>query len=146
MKKGLMQVMVPVLIPLGLVGCGSTLPLVFTDKTTLGIEASGGGEGAPEISLGFKTTSVAVVPVAVRRQGENGAVAEVVPLQAHAANGSTDAYSTFGNFTTDTSAGAATATVGLGRFFATGIAAQNIAAKVGEAMIRKADTTGQTPR
>ena len=138
MKKSLLRSLIAALLPITLTGCGSTFPLVFTDKTTLGLEASGGGEGAPEITLGFKTTSVAVIPVAVRGKDQTSGVTDVMPLQAKAADGSRDAYSTFGNFTTDSGVQTTSVSVGLGRFFATGIAAQKIAEKLGEAMIRKA--------
>ncbi|MFH1218084.1 MAG: hypothetical protein V1706_16445 [Pseudomonadota bacterium] len=139
MKKSLIRSVIATLVPISFVGCGSTLPLVFTDKTTLGLEASGGGEGAPEITLGFKTTSVAVIPVAVRKKNQDGGVAEVIPLRAVSADNSKDAYSTFGNFTTNSGVETTTASVGLGRFFATGIAAQKIAEKMGEALVKKAE-------
>ena len=119
-------------------GCGSTLPLVFIDKTSVGIAAST-DTGGVDVSVGFDTKSAAIIPVAVRQKDKDGAVTAIVPLQAE--DGSKkDAYSTFGNFTSDTKADGknAAVAVGLGRFFATGMAAQLISSKLGDAMVIKA--------
>lgn len=120
-------------------GCGSTLPLVFLDKTSVGISAST-DSGGMDVTLGFDTKSIAIIPVAVRKKDKDGNVDEIVQLQAND-GAKKDAYSTFGNFTTDTKTDGKNAAIeiGLGRFFATGLAAQNIAAKLGEAMVKKAE-------
>ncbi len=55
-------------------GCGSTLPLVFVDKTNVGLEISGPNpaEGTSgSIALGYNTRSAAVVPIAVKRKTDN---------------------------------------------------------------------------
>jgi hypothetical protein len=137
MKLPIVCLMGGALMPLFLSGCGSTYPLVFADKTTVGLEVSG-GEGVPELVFGFKTKSVAIVPIAVRRKDGSGGVAEIVPIQGEAGGGIKDAYSTFGNFTFDSDVNATTASLGLGRFFATGVAAQEISKKLGEAWVEKA--------
>ncbi len=119
-----------------LTGCGSTLPLIFADKTSVGIDISGSEQGI-DFVLGFKTKSVSIIPVAVRRKDKDGNVTEIIPVQAEDGE-KRDAYSTFGNFTVDTQGETAAASVGLGRFFATGVAAQNIATELGKAMVEKA--------
>lgn len=53
--------------------CGSTLPLVFVEKKTVGINLEGpnpteGSSGS--ISLGYKTKSAAIVPVGVKRKSD----------------------------------------------------------------------------
>ena len=107
-----------------LAGCSSTLPLVFVDRTSVGISAS--TDTGVEVSVGFDTKSAAIVPVGLVKKDKDGNVAEIVPLKAENGN-VTDAYSTFGNFNSSTRAEAVTVSVGLGRFFATGVAAQEIA-------------------
>lgn len=118
--------------------CGSTLPLTFADKTTVGVDVSASEQGV-DLVVGFKTKSLAIVPIAVRKKDTSGNYSEVEKLQAEDST-KKDAYSTFGNFTVDTKAqaGTASASIGLGRFFATGVAAQNIANKVGDALVEKA--------
>jgi hypothetical protein len=123
---------------IALSGCGSTLPLVFIDKTSVGISAST-DNGGVEVSVGFDTKSAAIIPVAVRQKDKDGNVTSIVPLQAEEGS-KKDAYSTFGNFTSDTKADGKNIAVGvgLGRFFATGMAAQNISNELGKAMVEKA--------
>jgi len=120
-----------------LTGCGSTMPLVFLDKSSAGIAVS--TDNGLDVSVGFNTISISLVPVAVRQKDKEGGVTAIESLQAEDGP-KKDAYSTFGNFTTDTNADAKTAStsIGLGRFFATGMAAQNISTKVGEALVEKA--------
>lgn len=121
-----------------LTGCGSTFPLIFADKTSVGIDISGSEQGV-DIALGFKTKSMSIIPVAVREKNkgiDGQKTTEIVPLQAKKGD-QTDAYSTFGNFTVDTNAEGVpvSAKIGLGRFFATGMAADSIATKIGEALV-----------
>jgi len=113
-------------------GCGSTLPLIFADKTSLGVGIEASEQGV-DMVLGFKTKSIAIVPVAVRDKDKN-----FEKILTSTDGTKTDALSTFGNFNVDTEGGVAAASIGLGRFFATGLAAQNIASKLGEAMVEKA--------
>lgn len=72
-------------------GCGSTLPLVFVDKTSVGLEVSGPNpsEGSSgNILLGFKTRSAAVVPIAVKNESERSVLdpTEKVKLQQELAD------------------------------------------------------------
>lgn len=131
-----------------LAGCaGSTLPVVFTDQTSVGIDISGTEQGV-DLVLGFKTRSMSIVPVAVMRKDKDGNVVEVVRMGGKDKQKTNDddgvvkdSFSTFGNFTVDTEVRGVTASVGLGRFFATGVAAQKIAEKLGAAIVEEAKRT-----
>jgi len=117
-------------IPAALAGCSSTptnMPLVFGESITVGISiaATTTDQGA-DFTLGYKSKDVAIVPVSVLKT--DGGVEK---LQAHITNtatadvpGSTsdDAYSVIGQFSVET--GQQGHQVGLGKFFATGQAAQ----------------------
>jgi len=109
---------------IALAGCNSypTPPLVFYQATTLGISASATGAGAtPEFSLGYRDTDVAVVPVA------DNAGDKIRSDDKPAAGGRyQDALSVLGQFSVNTTANG-TPTVGLGKFFATGLASQDLA-------------------
>ena len=127
---------------MSLAGCaGSTLPVIFADKTSVGIDISGSEQGV-DLSLGFKTRSLSVVPVAVMRKDKDGNVVEVVKMGGEDKDAKNDvikdSFSTFGNFTVDTGVRGPAAEIGLGRFFATGVAAQKIAKRVGDAMVERA--------
>jgi len=125
---------------MSLAGCaGSTLPVVFADKTVLGVDISGSEQGA-DLSLGFKTRSLSIVPVAVRQKDAAGNVTKIELIEGRGKDEDVkDSFSTFGNFTTDTGVKGVAASVGLGRFFATGVAAQTLADKLGEAMVKTAE-------
>jgi hypothetical protein len=107
-----------------LAGCNSypTPPLVFYQATTLGISASATGAGAtPEFSLGYRDTDVAVVPVA------DSLGTKIRADDQPAAGGRyRDALSVLGQFSVNTTV-SGTPTVGLGKFFATGLASQDLA-------------------
>ena len=53
-------------------GCGSTFPLVFGDKKTVGFSASVSTDGEINLDLGYKSRNVALVPVAVRDKQSGG--------------------------------------------------------------------------
>ncbi len=108
-------------------GCNSSpdLPLVFYQATTVGITANASpAQASPEISLGYRDTDVAVVPVttssghAIRAKNPNPIAGGKGKFE--------DALSVFGQFQVDTSAGQ-TSSIGLGKFFATGLAAEQLA-------------------
>jgi len=124
---------------MSLAGCaGSTLPVVFADKTVLGVDISGSEQGA-DLSLGFKTRSLSIVPVAVRQKDADGNVTKIELIVGKGQDKDVrDSFSTFGNFTTNTGVQGVAASVGLGRFFATGVAAQALAEKLGDAMVETA--------
>jgi hypothetical protein len=131
-------------------GCSTSdnLPLVFMQTTTVGISASAtAAQAAPDLTLGYRDVDVAIVPVVagghsvrgVSPAGADGTPTDspIPPVQVAAtlsnAGGKspayTDALSVFGQFTVNTGQGsnATTPTVGLGKFFATGLAARNLA-------------------
>jgi hypothetical protein len=112
--------------PIALAGCNTpdNLPLVFYQATTVGITVNASpAQGSPEISLGYRDTDVAVVPVT---SGGRSIRAKNPNPNAGAKGKFEDALSVFGQFQVDTSAGQ-TPTIGLGKFFATGLAAEQLA-------------------
>lgn len=106
----------------GSAGCASTaeMPLVFGQTHTVGISmgASAADQGG-EFTLGYRDRNVAVVPVVT--SGPNGPS----PLRATATDGHADALSVLGQFEVNSDATARK--VGLGKFFATGLAAKVLA-------------------
>jgi hypothetical protein len=133
---------------MALSGCNApdNLPLVFYQATTVGITANASpAQGSPEISLGYRDTDVAVVPVIAGGRQVRGVsplnsddnlndqedlVTLVSPTDKQKRAKFQDALSVFGQFQVDTSAGGNNqtgASVGLGKFFATGLAARSLA-------------------
>ena len=133
-----------------LAGC-STLdssPLLFGQGVTVGISAGAAPTNtSPEIVVGFKQANFAVVPTVIPKD---------VPLpdsqerRIHAFGedtpagrpGAADALSTFGSFQNTTTGGK----VGLGVFFATGVAAQNISEGFSCAVVVAENKTTQCPK
>jgi hypothetical protein len=116
------------------------MPLVFGETLTFGASISGSTtDQGVEVTIGFKSRDIALVPVAIERR--DGTIDK---LSAGISAGNTDAFSVLGQFDSKTAAGTS-AEVGLGRFFATGSAAQVLAAgfrcKLGDC--RTASATGQ---
>lgn len=123
-----------------LAGCATdfpkNMPLVFGESITvgIGIGATAADQGA-DFTLGFKSRDVAVIPVVAYDSAGNpvrlqATVSDVTPAQGAAAQGGAtinrDSFSVLGQFgsTTDGSG----RRVGLGKFFATGAAAQQLSA------------------
>jgi hypothetical protein len=118
---------------------------VFYQATTVGITANASpAQGSPEISLGYRDTDVAVVPViaggkkvrGVSPSNPDGSLNPPVVDGEAIATGVTDkkkhttyqdALSVFGQFQVDTSTATPGLSVGLGKFFATGLAARSLA-------------------
>ena len=101
--------------------------LVFGQQQNVGITLAGSGPSQEaELTLGYKDKNIAVVPVAVK-QGD-GTYKEIGGGIGEGENGgsSSDAYSTLGQFELTTSNQASGPSVGLGKFFATGTAAQTL--------------------
>jgi hypothetical protein len=99
-------------------GCTSYehAPLLFGQAHSVGVNVgTNPANQTPEISVGYKDVDIALIPT-IGGSGPNGLI-----------QGSTsadhDAYSTFGQFDVT----AKGAEVGLGKFFATGIAARRLA-------------------
>lgn len=136
-----------VLVSLG--GCGNvdSSHLVFGQKISVGLTIDASApEQSGELSLGYKDRNIAVIPVAVKAENADkyqtlGAYGPESKSEAGTdgsgklAAGASDAYSTVGQFELATG-GNGTASVGLGKFFATGVAAQilaeGFAAKLGK--------------
>ncbi len=111
-----------VLFITSLCGCAtdSNMPLLFGQTHTLGITISSGATSqGGEFTLGYKDADIAVVPVTVKQ--ENGSST----LVKSTVEGSQDAMSVLGQFQVSTAT--TSNDVGLGTFFATGIAAQQLA-------------------
>ena len=106
-------------------------PLFFGEQVTMGISiGSGAATQGMDFTLGYKDQDVAVVPVGAVSRGKGQAVT------AHTKDGAgttwdKDALSVFGQFEGQGAhaggSGSGTRTVALGRFFATGLAATNLA-------------------
>ncbi len=107
-------------------GCANSdgLPLIFVDTNTVGLTIAGAAtEYGGELTLGYKSKSFAIVPVTIRNK--DGSVTLVTSAAKDAEGGGDNALSVFGQFNLD--AEAAKVGVGLGRFFATGLAADKLA-------------------
>ena len=108
-------------------GCQSSSMLVFGQSQTVGITIGGAASDAgAEMTVGYKDRNVAIVPVAL--MPEKNATAKdamLVTSTVGAEDGDKDALSVLGQF--EVSAKAQDAQVGLGKFFATGLAAQKLA-------------------
>ncbi len=113
---------------LGLSGCGNldSAHLVFGQHIAVGIDITA---TAPEqggtLTLGYKDKNIAIIPVVIKKA--DGTLQLLGGTNNLSAGGDiNDAYSTIGQF--ELKAGAAgTPTIGLGKFFATGVAAQYLA-------------------
>ena len=116
------------------VGCGNvdSAHLVFGQQQTVGLDITATApEQGGSLSLGYKDKNIAVIPVAVK--GEDGLyqlLGSTNKLEGGANTGElsdeNDAFSTIGQFELNTGENG-TASVGLGKFFATGLAAQKLA-------------------
>jgi hypothetical protein len=113
------------LLMTGLAACGNVegANLVFGQQQTVGLTIAGSttDQGA-ELTLGYKDRNIAVVPVAVKQP--DGAFTAVESRVGP--NPDTDSMSVLGQFELEAEAGTG-ASVGLGKFFATGLAAQKLA-------------------
>jgi|GEM_PF-2351339 len=119
--------------PLILCACSTAPapPLFFGEQVTVGINiGTVAGTQGVDFTLGYKDQDVAVVPVGAVSRGRGQAVT------AHTRDGAdapadVDALSVFGQFegqgATPAGGGPTTRKVALGRFFATGLAASNLA-------------------
>lgn len=130
-------------LPAALSGCASmpaNMPLIFGETLTVGIgmSASTTDQGF-DMTVGFKSRDIAIVPVTTKADGSEmlkatvtntGATEKTVITQdgrvEHTKPASTsqsiDAFSVLGQFSSATDVG--TRQIGLGKFFATGVAAQ----------------------
>ena len=118
-------------------GCGNidAAHLVFGQQQNVGLDisASAPDQGA-HLTLGYKDKNIAVIPVAVKE----GAAYKLLGATNNESADSdrNDAYSTLGQFELKAGEQGATS-VGLGKFFATGLAAQKLAEGFKEALTNK---------
>jgi hypothetical protein len=97
-------------------GCSSEgdLPLIFGQSHTVGLSISGSTtDQGVELTLGYKDKDLALVPIEPQAVADNGV--------------NKDALSTFGSFSLDAEGQATVVKAGLGKFFATGMAARVLA-------------------
>lgn len=114
-------------------GCASvsTPPLFFGELVTIGLDigATPGSAGA-DFTLGYRDRNLAIVPVSAINGGNAN---EIVAWSQDNGNNRRDALSVFGQFKSQVKASGeqgappGTRKVSLGRFFATGLAATNLA-------------------
>ena len=123
------------IVAASLAGCSTNdaSPLIFGQGVTVGISAGSAPEagGTPQITVGVKQADIAIVPTVVPKEipvdaTDDRRIAAFGKQQANGKEGKQDALSTFGSFSTTTSAGQGAAAVELGIFFATGVAAQTL--------------------
>lgn len=125
------QVLGGVAAAAALAGCASspgTTMLVFGQTTTIGIAVGGSvtDQGAT-FSLGYQDRNFAVVPATVQ-QADGGATQVRSIASGEGQQTSEDALSVLGQFDVQSSAdGAGRVDIGLGKFFATGLAAKVLA-------------------
>lgn len=117
---------------------GNTM-LVFGQTQTLGISIGGSAtdQGAT-FTLGYQDKNFAIVPATVRQpDGSSTQVLSTVGNPKNKAGQSQDALSVLGQFSVNTST--KSADVGLGKFFATGLAAQKLADGFSEKLAASGD-------
>lgn len=98
--------------------------LVFGQQQSVGLDISATAETGGTLSLGYKDKNVAIVPVAVKQDDGTYKLVGGTNNESEEADRN-DTYATLGQFELKTG-GNGTASVGLGKFFATGIAAQKL--------------------
>ncbi|MCL1037360.1 hypothetical protein L2750_09350 [Shewanella submarina] len=104
-------------------GCatnGVNMPLVFGQSHTVGVSMSGTtADQGVDLTVGYKDKDIAIVPVTVKQANGDST------LIKSTAENHQDALSVLGQFELNTDA--KQAEVGLGKFFATGLAAKKLA-------------------
>lgn len=115
-------------------GTADNPPLIFTETNSIGITvASSPASQGAELTLGYRSLDLAIVPVTVT-QADGSVTSLAVGIQSGDGGASEDAFSVLGQFEANAQAGAAAA--GLGRFFATGLAAQKLADGFGQKLAK----------
>ena len=108
-----------------LLGCtqGQNIPLVFAQTESVGITINTGAtQTSPELTLGYRDVDAAVIPVTY--SPSSGSVSPLLGKIWTSGGENDDALSVLGQFSV--SAQASGACVGLGKFFATGLAAKKL--------------------
>ncbi len=115
-------------MPLVLVaaGCGNvdSAHLIFGQRHVVGLQISASApEQGASLTLGYSDMNIAIIPVAVK---EGDKYIRLGSTNKKDGSDENDAYSTLGQFEMNTGTNG-TVSVGLGKFFATGLAAQYLA-------------------
>jgi hypothetical protein len=98
-------------------------PLIFGTTNVYGVSIGGNvSETAGEFLVGYKGFDLAVIPVSAVESGSEQFIGASTP-----GGGQRDSYSVIGQFNADAGRKGKGASAGLGKFFATGAAAHNIA-------------------
>ncbi|MCR9177045.1 MAG: hypothetical protein NXI19_13695 [Alphaproteobacteria bacterium] len=115
-------VLMPLAVSISACGNLDSSNLVFGQSDSVGLKIAGSGpQQNAELSLGYNSDNVAIVPAATRDENGN------LTIISSSINGAgQDALSTFGSFALNTGDNTIVS-VGLGKFFATGSAAQTLA-------------------
>lgn len=117
--------------------------LLFAESTDIGIGLQPNPVGGAQFNFGYKQRDLALVPI-----GAIDGTGEVVQRRTKGANGAKDALSVFGQFNASATAGGADAAkrkATLGRFFATGLAAQNLAGGYSKGWKKQTSVDDQAP-
>jgi hypothetical protein len=129
---------------LGVSACGNkdAAHLIFGQEHVVGIDVSAGAaDQGGTFSLGYRDKNIAIVPVAIKQNdGSYMPLGGDMPGNNASTSIGKDAYSTIGQFeiATDGNGNSVTPKVSLGKFFATGVAAQFLADGFKE-KLKKAD-------
>ena len=118
-----------------LAGCESVPnpPLVFAQSQTVGVTIAGSpASQGGEFTVGYRDWNLAVVPVTVT-QGDGSVTSLTASANQNKDQKFEDAFSTLGQFDVNVEGGT-TNKVGLGKFFATGLAAKTLADGFAESM------------
>ena len=116
-------------------GCATnqSLPLIFGQSHSVGINIGGNTtEGSVDLTIGYKDRDIAIVPVVMT--DANGKVTQLqasvgkgFPAGKQVSGADIDAFSVLGQFSVEAKGGGTEVSSGLGKFFATGIAARRLA-------------------
>ena len=97
------------------------MPLIFGQSHTVGVSIGGSAiDQGVELTLGYKDKDIAIVPVTVKQADGSS-----TSVKSTAGDGHQDALSVLGQF--ELNSDAKQGEVGLGKFFATGLAAKRLA-------------------
>ena len=109
-------------------------PLLFGQQQTLGLSIAGSPtDQSAELTLGYKDRNFAIIPVTVKQAGGDS-----TQVSAKAGDNFEDALSVLGQF--EVNAKAANTGVSLGKFFATGVAAQKLSDGFASKLGKEPDT------
>ena len=115
----------PALLVVFAAGCATRgdVPLIFGTSNTVGISMGGtAAEQGADITIGYKSQDFALVPVTiVQPDGTEQQIGSAIRGDSFR-----DSFSVLGQFETSASRSSTTVTTGLGKFFATGVAAKKL--------------------